>query len=113
MYATQIDPTTQQLKTGTDDTSDLKIFKINDEEKSDLNEILRKENFDNTLVPNNIDNPRSNNITYNTSSNLNIRSTDGEINDSILNFTKHVRKNINSAKQDFDNFFTTHRKFKN
>jgi len=88
----------------TDDTSDLKILKINDEEKSDLKEISRKENFDNTLVPNNIDNPRTNNITYDTSSNLNISFTDGQINDSILNFTKHVRKNINSAKQDFDNF---------
>ena len=38
---------------------------------------------------------------------------DSNINNSILKLSKHVRKNINSAKKDFDNFLCGTENFKN
>ena len=68
-------------------------------EKSNDNLILDKDN-------------NLNNITYYTNSNTSTKYDDSNINNSILKLSKHIHKNINCAKKDFDKFFLGTENFK-
>ena len=71
---------------------------------------MRKIDSNDNLIPDNDNN--LNNITYYSNSNASTKYDDSNINSSILKLSKHVRKNINSAKKDFDNFLRGMENFK-
>ena len=87
------------------------ISKSGTEEISEVHILLRKENSNDILIPDKDDN--LNDITYYSNSNTSTKYDDPNINNSILKLSKHVRKNINSAKKDFDNFLRGLENFKN
>ena len=98
---------------GTQDTKDSNILKIKDEKVSEVKDILPKNICNNPSSTDKLDKNNINNITYD----LNLNSIDifedAEVDNSILNLTRHVKRNIKSAKQDFDNFLPRAENFKN
>ena len=87
-----------------------KISKSGAEEISEVHSLLQKENSYDILILNKDDN--LNNIMYYSNSNTSTKYNDSNINNSILKLSKHVWKNINSAKKDFDHFYAERKIFK-